>query len=90
MKKLISERLGVPRGIYQAAVTVYEEFIKNFIDELDESITGYQIDYNLNPPVQIEDLTIKEIKFKVKITETNKVKAPKIMGWAHHLSLIHI
>lgn len=87
MKKLISERLGVPSGIYQAAVTVYEEFIKNFIDELDESITGYQIDYNLNPPVQIEDLTIKEIKFKVEITETNKVKAPKIMGWAHHSSL---
>ena len=87
MKKLISERLGVPSGIYQAAVTVYEEFIKNFIDELDESITGYQIDYNLNPPVKIEDLTIKEIKFKVEITETNKVKAPKIMGWAHHSSL---
>ena len=87
MKKLISERLGVPSGIYQAAVTVYEEFIKNFIDELDESVTGYQIDYNLNPPVKIEDLTIKEIKFKVEITETNKVKAPKIMGWAHHSSL---
>lgn len=87
MKKLISERLGVPRGIYQAAVTVYEEFIKNFIDELDELITDYQIDYNLNPPVQIEDLTIKEIKFEVKITETNKVKLPKIMGWSHHSSL---
>ena len=75
--------LGVPSGIYQAAVTVYEEFIKNFIDELDESITSYQIDYNLNPPVQIADLTIKEIKFTVEITETNTVEAPKIWGWAH-------
>ena len=81
MRKLITERLGVPKGIYQTAVSIYEELIKNLIDVLDESETEYDLEFDLNPPAQIEDIIINKVKFNVEIKETSKVDSPKILGW---------
>ena len=67
MRKLITERLGVPKGIYQTAVSIYEELIKNLIDVLDESETEYDLEFDLNPPAQIEDIIINKVKFNVEI-----------------------
>lgn len=83
MRKLITERLGVPKGIYQTAVSIYEELIKNLIDVLDESETEYDLEFDLNPPAQIEDIIINKVKFNVEIKETSKVDSPKILGWEH-------
>lgn len=83
MKKLITERLGVPKGIYQTAVSIYEELIRNLIDVLDESETEYDLEFDLIPPAQVEDIIFNKIKFNVEITETDKVDSPKILGWKH-------
>ena len=83
MKKLITERLGVPKGIYQTAISIYEELIRNLIDVLDESETEYDLEFDLIPPAQVEDIIFNKIKFNVEITETDKVDSPKILGWKH-------
>lgn len=83
MRKLITERLGVPKGIYQTAVSIYEELIRNLIDVLDESETEYDLEFDLIPPAQVEDIILNKVKFKVEITETDKVDSPKILGWKH-------
>jgi hypothetical protein len=82
MKKILNERLGVPDGLYQASVKVYEGFIRHLEDELNESQTDYTLNFKLNPPAQIGDMNLDNINFNVKLFVTDKVDSPKFLEWS--------
>jgi hypothetical protein len=67
IKKVLKEAVGVPEGIYEAAVILYDEFLKNIDTKIKLDEDGeFEFNIPLSDPIQISDMTVNSAKIVLK------------------------
>jgi hypothetical protein len=67
IKKVLKEAVGVPEGIYEAAVILYDEFSKNIDTKIKLDEDGeFEFNIPLSDPIQISDMTVNSAKIVLK------------------------
>lgn len=67
IKKVLKEAVGVPEGIYEAAVNLYDEFSKNIDTKIKLDEDGeFEFNIPLSDPIQISDMTVNSAKIVLK------------------------
>ena len=82
IKRVISERLGVPDNITEVANNVYSGILWFFPENYDLNSQDKSYHIYINDTHQIADYTINRVSVTISITEHPSVGSPDIMGAA--------
>ncbi len=81
IKKVLKEAVGVPEGIYEAAVILYDEFLKNMDTKIELDEDGeFEFNIPLSDPIQISDITVNSAKIVLNIHSLNQEMETTMIG----------
>jgi len=81
IKKVLKEAVGVPEGIYEAAVILYDEFLKNIDTKIKLNEDGeFEFNIPLSDPIQISDMTVNSAKIVLEIISKDEEIETTLIG----------
>jgi hypothetical protein len=78
-KKILNERLGVPKGIVETSKRIYSDVLDNLLKILSVNKNKYEFTINPTPPYQFEDFIIKIFNMNITLYKTQNVTEVEVM-----------